>query len=123
MRFRIALAAVLATLAAAVPAAAASGYRISVLGQSHTPLAGSPWAYYIRAWGPDGKPFAGTIVLEVVTPKGKRIDGIGQFAFTGSWLRAYIWRRPDKGQTLNLKVSLLAGTKVVASTAYRVSVQ
>lgn len=122
MRLRIALAAGLAALAAAAPAAA-SAYRISVLGQSHTPLAGSPWAYYIRAWGPDGRPFQGTILLEVITPKGKKIDGIGQFAFTGSWLRAYIWRRPDKGQTLNLKVSLLAGTKVVASTAYRVSVQ
>jgi hypothetical protein len=122
MRIRIAFVAALAALLAAAPAAA-SGYRISVLGQSHTPLAGSPWAYYIRAWGPDGKPFQGTLLLEVVTPKGKKIDGIGQFAFTGSWLRAYIWRRPDKGQTLKLKVSILAGTKVVASTAYRVSVQ
>ena len=122
MRIRIAFVAALAALLAAAPAAA-SGYRISVLGQSHTPLAGSPWAYYVRAWGPDGKPFQGTLLLEVVTPKGKKIDGIGQFAFTGSWLRAYIWRRPDKGQTLKLKVSILAGTKVVASTAYRVSVQ
>jgi hypothetical protein len=123
MRLRIALAAALAALATALPAASASGYRISVLGQTHTPLAGSPWAYYIRAWGPDGKPFQGTVLLEVVTSKGKKLDGIGQFAFTGSWLRAYIWRRPDKGQTLSLKVSLLAGTKVVASTAYRVSVR
>jgi hypothetical protein len=123
MRLRIALAAGVATLAATLPAAAGSGYRISVLGQSHTPLAGSPWAYYVRAWGPDGKPFEGTIVLEVVTPKGRKIDGIGQFAFRGSWLRAYIWRRPDKGRTLNLKVSFLAGAKVVASTAYRVSVR
>ena len=60
---------------------------------------------------------------EVVTPKGKRIDGIGQFAFTGTWLRAYIWRRPDKGQTLDLRVSLVSGTKVVGKTTYRVNVQ
>jgi hypothetical protein len=123
MKLRPVLAAAAATLAAAAPAAGASGYRISILGQSHAPLAGAPWAYYVKAWGPDGKPFQGTIMLEVVTPKGKKVDGIGLFAFTGSWLRAYIWRRPDKGQTLDLKVSLLAGTKVVASRAYRVSVR
>jgi hypothetical protein len=110
-------------LAGASSASASSGIRISLLGQSHTPLAGSPWAYYIRAWGTDGRPFQGAILLEVVTPKGKRIDGIGQFAFTGTWLRAYIWRRPDKGQTLDLRVSLVSGTKVVAKTTYRVNVQ
>jgi hypothetical protein len=123
VRLRLALVVAAAALAGAVPAAGAAGYRITIVGQSHTPLAGSPWAYYVRAWGPDGKPFQGAIVLEVVTPKGRRIDGIGQFAFNGSWLRAYIWRRPDKGQTLDLKVSLLSGTKVVATRAYRVSVQ
>ena len=110
-------------VAAASSASASSAIRISVLAQSRTPLAGSPWAYYIRAWGTDGRPFQGAILLEVVTPKGKRIDGIGQFAFTGTWLRAYIWRRPDKGQTLDLRVSLVSGTKVVGKTTYRVNVQ
>jgi hypothetical protein len=97
--------------------------RVSLLGQSHTPLAGSPWAYYIRAWGADGTPFQGAIVLEVVTPGGKKIDGIGQFAFTGTWLRAYIWRRADRGQALDLRVTLVEGAKVVAKTSYRVNVR
>ena len=124
MRLRFWLAAaVVAVLVVAGSASAAGGVRISLLGQSHTPLAGSPWAYYIRAWGPDGKPFQGTIVLEVVTRSGKKIDGIGQFAFKGTWLRAYIWRRADKGLALDLRVSLIEGTKLVAKTSYRVNVQ
>ena len=123
MKVRLILAAALAALAASTPAEAAGRMRISMLGQSHTPLAGSPWAYYIRAWGPDGRPFQGAILLEVRTPKDAKIDGIGLFAFNGSWLRAYIWRRPDKGQTLDFRVSFLAGTKVVAKTTYRVNVR
>src|SRR5258708_7916250 len=79
-----------AALAGAAPAAAGTGLRISLLGQTHKPLAGSPWAYYLRAWGPGGRPFQGAILLEVVTPTGKKIDGIGQFAFNGTWLKAYI---------------------------------
>src|SRR2546423_8112886 len=122
MRLRVLLTIAVAALLAG-PAAASSGYRLSLLGQSHTPLAGSPWAYYFRAWGPDGKPFQGAILVEVVTPAGKRIDGVGQFGFTGTWLRAYIWRRPDKGQTLDLRISLLNGTKTIAKTSYRVSVR
>ena len=123
MKVRLVLAVAMAALAASTPAEAAGRVRISMLGQSHTPLAGSPWAYYIRAWGADGKPFQGAILLEVRTAQGAKIDGIGLFAFTGSWLRAYIWRRPDKGQTLDFRVSFLMGTKVVAKTTYRVSVQ
>ena len=120
---RILLVAAAAALLSAGPAAAASGLRVSLLGQTHTPLAGSPWAYYLRAWGPDGKPWRGAILIEIVTPKGKKIDGVGRFAFTGSWLRAYIWRRPDKGQTLDLRIRFISGTKVVDSTSYRVAVR
>ena len=123
MKLRLLIAAASAVALASAPVAAAGGFRASILGQSHTPLAGSPWAYYIRAWGADGKPFQGVIVLEVVTPKGKKIDGIGQFAFNGSWLKAYIWRRPDKGQMLDLRVSFLAGSKVVGKRTYRVNVR
>jgi hypothetical protein len=123
LRFWLAAAVAATMLLAVGPASAATGVRISLLGQTHTPLAGSPWAYYIRAWGADGKPFQGAILLEVVTPSGKKIDGIGTFAFTGKWLKAYIWRRADKGQKLDLRVSLVAGTKVVAKTSYRVNVQ
>jgi hypothetical protein len=118
---------VVAALAAALaaPAHAAPGaLRTSLLGQTHTPLAGSPWAYYLRAWGPDGKPWQGSILIEVVTPKGKKVDGIGMFAFNGSWLRAYIWRRPDRGETLDLRIRFIQGnSKVVATVAYRVRVQ
>jgi hypothetical protein len=105
------------------PGHASSGLRTSLIGQTHTPLAGSPWAYYLRAWGPDGKPWHGAIVIEVVTTAGKKLDGVGQFAFTGSWLRAYIWRRPDKGQTLDLRITFLEGTRNVDTTSYRVSVK
>jgi hypothetical protein len=117
------LAAAAVALALAAPASAASGLRVSLLGQTHTPCAGCPWAYYLRAWGADGKPWQGAINIQVVTPKGKKIDGIGMFAFTGSWLRAYIWRRPDKGQKLDLRIQFYAGTKVVDTVSYRVNVQ
>src|SRR5438105_5002943 len=113
MRLRPLLLVVAIAAVLAVPAHAASGLRTSLLGQSHTPLAGSPWAYYLRAWGPDGKPWHGAIVIEVVTTGGKKLDGIGQFAFNGSWLRAYIWRRPDKGQILDLRITFLSGTKKI----------
>jgi hypothetical protein len=115
-----------AALAAALAGSAhgASGLRTSLLGQTHTPLAGSPWAYYLRAWGPDGKPWHGSILIEVVTPAGKKVDGIGMFAFDGSCLRAYIWRRPDRGLTLDLRIRFLEGAgTVVATAAYRVHVQ
>jgi hypothetical protein len=129
VKARLALVTAAATLllagvaSGASAAPAAGGLRISLLGQTHTPRAGSPWAYYLRVWGPDGKPWLGAIEIQVLTPKGKKIDGVGQFAFTGSWLRAYIWRRFDKGQTLDLRIRFIEGTKVVATTSYRVSVQ
>jgi hypothetical protein len=118
----LALAAALG-LTCAAGAHAAPGLRTSLLGQTHTPLAGSPWAYYVRAWGADGKPWQGAIVVEVVTPRGKKVDGIGMFGFDGSTLRAYIWRRPDRGETLDLRITFLEGTKNVGVTRYRVSVK
>jgi len=123
VRLRLLLLVAAAAVVSAVPAHAGSGLRTSLLGQTHTPLAGSPWAYYLRAWGPDGKPWHGTILVEVVTPAGKKINGVGMFGFSGSWLRAYIWRRPDRGLTLDLRITFLEGTKKVASTSYRVSVK
>jgi hypothetical protein len=123
MRIRLLSAALLAGLALAPVASAASGVRVSLIGQSHTPLAGSPWAYYLRAWGPDGKPWEGAIDIQIVDLKGKKIDGVGMFAFKGSWLRAYIWRRPDKGQNLKLLIHLLSGSSTVATASYRVSVR
>jgi len=110
-------------LAPAAGAQAAPGLRTSLLGQTHAPLAGSPWAYYVRAWGADSKPWQGAIVIEVVTPAGKKLDGIGMFAFTGSRLSAYIWRRFDRGQTLDLRVTFLEGAKKVGVASYRVSVK
>src|SRR5205807_9828695 len=125
MRRRLLLLVVTVASALAGPAHAASGLRISLLGQTHTPLAGSPWAYYLRAWGADGKPWQGGINIEVVTLKGKKIDGVGQFAFNGSWLRAYIWRRTDRGLSLNLRINFYQGSpnKVVDSVSYRVNVR
>jgi hypothetical protein len=126
MPIRLLSAVLLAGLAlapAASAASAASGVRVSLIGQSHTPLAGSPWAYYLRAWGPDGRPWQGAIEIQVVDMKGKKIDGVGLFAFKGSWLRAYIWRRPDKGQRLDFRIRLLAGAATVATVSYRVSVR
>jgi hypothetical protein len=128
VKARLALVAAVALLAAGLASAAsaapaASSLRISLIGQTHTPRAGSPWAYYLRAWGSDGKPWMGAIEIQVLTPKGKKIDGVGQFAFTGSWLRAYIWRRFDRGQTLDLRIRFIEGTTVVATTSYRVSVK
>ena len=123
MRIRALLVVGVAVTLLAAPAHAARGFRTSLLGQTHTPLAGSPWAYYVRAWGADGKPWQGTIVIEVVTPGGKKIDGVGMFGFDGSWLRAYIWRRPDKGQILDFRISFLEGKKKVGMETYRVSVK
>jgi len=123
VRLRLLLLVAAAAVVSAVPAHAGSGLRTSLLGQTHTPLAGSPWAYYLRAWGPDGKPWHGTILVEVVTPSGKKIDGVGTFAFDGSWLRAYIWRRPDRGQTLDLRIRFLEGTKAIQTKSYRVFVK
>jgi hypothetical protein len=123
MRMRLLSAGLLAGLVLASSASAASGVRVSLIGQSHTPLAGSPWAYYLRAWGADGKPWQGAIDIQIVDLKGKKIDGVGMFAFKGSWLRAYIWRRPDKGQTLELRIRLLSGSSTVATATYRVSVR
>jgi hypothetical protein len=123
MRMRLLSAVLLAGLALAPAASAASGVRVSLIGQSHAPLAGSPWAYYLRAWGPDGKPWQGAIDIQIVDLKGKKIDGVGMFAFKGSWLRAYIWRRPDKGQSLKLVIHLLSGSSTVATASYRVSVR
>jgi hypothetical protein len=124
VRLRLLVLFAVTVLAVATAAAdAASGLRTSLLGQTHTPLAGSPWAYYLRAWGPDRKPWHGAIIIEVVTTKGKKLDGIGQFAFNGSWLHAYIWRRPDRGQTLDLRITFVEGTTKVDTASYRVSVK
>ena len=123
MKLRLLIAAASAVALSSAPVAAAGGFRASILGQSHTPLAGSPWAYYLRAWGPDRKPWHGAIIIEVVTTKGKKLDGIGQFAFNGSWLHAYIWRRPDRGQTLDLRITFVEGTTKVDTASYRVSVK
>jgi hypothetical protein len=111
----------LGALALAAPAGAA-GLRISMLGQTQSPAAGSPWAYYLRVLGPNKKPWRGQISIDVVSPKGKRIDFVGQFAFSGSMLAAYIWNAADKGRTLDFHIRFLQGKTTIASTAYRVHV-
>ena len=123
---RVAALLVAILLASLVPgrstAAKAPPLKISLLGQAHVALAGSPWAYYVRAWAPDGTPWQGAIDVQVVTLAGKRLDRIGLFGFNGSWLRAYIWRRADKAQTLVLKIDFLAGSRRIATASYRVAV-
>ena len=123
MRRALAAALVVSGLLAAGPAAASSGLRVSLLGQTHTPPAGSAWAYYLRVKDPNGRPWQGTILIEVVTTKGKHVDGVGQFGFNGSTLRANVWSLADRGQTLDFRIRFLAGTKVVDTTTYRVAVR
>ena len=123
MRSRLLLIAAAAAMALAGAAAGASAPRISLLTQTPSPKAGSGWAYYLRATGAGGKPWAGQVAIEVDTTKGKRVDYVGRFAFGGALLSAYIWNAVDAGKTIDFKISLLSGSKTVASTTYRVHVR
>lgn len=99
-----------------------SGLRIRFLGQGQTVPAGSAWAYYLQV-SQNGKPWKGTIAVEVQTRAGKTIDRVGQFPFTGSRLAGYLWSSEDKGQLLTFKISLVQNGKTVGSVSYPVYVQ
>jgi len=102
----------------AAAASASSGVRVSFLGQSHSAPAGSAWAYYVRAQQ-DGRPWRGTLIVEVQTPKGRVVDHVGRFPFTGSWLAAYLWNPNDRG-LFDFKVTFSQNSKTVASALYPV---
>jgi hypothetical protein len=70
-----------------------------------------------------GRPWRGTIVVEVRTRAGKTIDRVGKFPFAGSRLAGYLWSSEDKGQILDFKIFLVQNGKTVGTVTYPVYVQ
>jgi hypothetical protein len=106
-----------------VTTAKGSGLRVSFIAQGHIVSPGSAWAYYLRVRR-HGKPWHGTIDVEVLDTKGKPVDRVGQFTFPGGTLQGYLWASADQGQVLDFTITLLGnGNRAVGSIAYRVYVK
>ena len=106
-----------------VTTAKGAGLRVSFQAQGHIVDPGGAWAYYLRVWQ-HGKPWRGTIVIEVFDTKGKSLDRVGQFAFVGRSLRGYLWATADQDQVLDFTVSLLGKkNRAIGHVDYRVYVK
>src|SRR5439155_23896671 len=105
---RIAKAAAVASVVGALAgtASAATGLRVRMLTETATPASGSAWAYYLRV-SSGGKPWTGTIQIDVATAKGRRIDFVGGYVFSGARLGSYIWNAADQGKTLLFRIRFL----------------
>jgi hypothetical protein len=106
-----------------VTTAKGAGLRVSFQAQGHIVSPGGAWAYYLRVWQ-HGKPWRGTVVIEVFDTKGKSVDRVGQFVFVAGLLQGYIWAAADQGQVLDFTVSLLGKNKrAIGHVEYRVYVK
>jgi hypothetical protein len=110
-------------LTLSVTTAKGAGLKVGFQAQGHIVDPGSAWAYLLRVTR-HGKPWHGTIVIEVFDAKGKSVDRVGQFAFNGTLLQGYLWAAADQGQVLDFSVSLLGkNNRAIGHVGYRVYVK
>lgn len=89
-------------------------FRAAVAGASRRPQAGRPWPYVVRATDAAGRRVGGTAVLRVLV-RGRVVDTIGWFGFTGSLHRTYRWSQRLRGAEALLQASVVGpgGTHTV----------
>src|SRR5262249_32214311 len=105
------------TVAFPVRVLAVSGhpaFHASVAGANRKPLAGRPWTFAVRAVDGNGRAVAGTAVLRVLV-RGRVVDTIGWFGFSGTLRRAYRWSPRLHGSHALLQASIVGpgGTRTV----------
>jgi hypothetical protein len=105
-----------------ITTARGSGVQIHFLAEGQTVTAGSAWAYYLRVTK-RGKPWRGTVSVEVTTRAGATVDRVGQFPFAGSRLAGYLWASEDKGLLLRFTIRLVENGRTVGSITYPVYVR
>ena len=82
--------------------------RISLSTDGHSPNAGRPWHFTVRAKDSHGRPVGGTAIPRVLL-SGKIIDTIGWFAFAhGIFRHVIVWTSDKKGQPLVFRVEVQA---------------
>jgi hypothetical protein len=105
------------TVAFPVRVLAVSGhpdFRASIAGASRKPLAGRRWAYVVRAVDAGGRAVAGTAVMRVLV-RGRVVDTIGWFGFSGTLRRTYRWSPSLRGSRALIQASVVGpgGTRTV----------
>jgi len=88
-------------------------FTITLTAESHTPKAGRPWSYTVRARSMAGGIAGGTAKIRVFV-NGEAVDTIGFFGFDGQLKRTHNWPpslRGEKGVVLQAEVEGDGGTQ------------
>jgi hypothetical protein len=105
-----------------VNTARGSGLKVSFLAQGHVVHGGSAWGYLLRI-RQNGKPWRGAILIQVLDGAGNVVDGVGEYAFRGSWLAGYYWPPEDEGKLLHFRITLQGNDKTLGTIDYSVAVR
>ena len=81
-------------------------FRASIAGSSRTPVAGKPWAFAVRAVDRAGRAVDGTAVMRVLV-RGRVVDTIGWFGFSGKLHRSYRWSQRLRGSHALLQANVI----------------
>src|SRR5262245_33116829 len=105
------------TVAFPVHVRAVSGkpaFRASIAGADRRPVAGEPWTFAVRAVDHEGHAVAGTAVMRVLV-RGRVVDTIGWFGFSGTLHRSYRWSPRLRGSHAVLQANVIGpgGTHTV----------
>jgi hypothetical protein len=105
------------TVAFPVRVLAVSGhpdFHASIAGASRRPVAGRRWTYAVRAVDARGRAVAGTAVMRVLV-RGRVVDTIGWFGFSGTLRRTYRWSPGLRGSRALVQASVVGpgGTRTV----------
>ena len=89
-------------------------FRPEIDGASRRPVAGRPWSFVVRAADAAGHGIRGTAVVRVLV-RGRVVDTIGWFGFTGVLHRTYRWSPTLRGRRALLQASVVGpgGTHTV----------
>jgi len=83
-------------------------------GASRTPIAGRPWSFVVRGADGAGRGIRATAVVRVLV-RGRVVDTLGWFSFTGALHRTYRWSPTLRGRHALLQASVVGpgGTHTV----------
>ncbi len=80
-------------------------FTVTLAGESHTPTAGRPWRYTVRAKSEDGGPADGTAKMRIFVD-GELVDTLGFFTFEGQLVRTHVWPRSLRGESAELQAEV-----------------
>jgi len=99
------------------PISGRPSFRPEIDGASRRPVAGRPWSFVVRGADRAGRGVAATAVVRVLV-RGRVVDTVGWFSFTGVLHRTYRWSPTLRGRRALLQASVVGpgGTHTIGYT-------